>query len=131
MYYCVTFCRNLFLVKEGNSNYQLLSDCFNIVYRSLLLLGCNMAPETTRKRIVFLTALTMGMVLYWLWEAMLISYFSAAKLTLPFNNLEELLIQSDSKVLKRLTILFNKHNKFGNMNDASLIHMNFILARSC
>ena len=61
-----------------------------------------MAPETTRKRIVFLTALTMGMVLYWLWEAMLISYFSAAKLTLPFNNLEELLLQSDSQVLQAL-----------------------------
>jgi hypothetical protein len=38
------------------------------------------------------------MVLFWLWRAVLICYFSDPKISIPFNNLEELLTKSDKKV---------------------------------
>ena len=39
-----------------------------------------------------------GMLIYWLWEAMLISYFSLPNIALPFNSMEELVTKSNLKV---------------------------------
>ena len=39
-----------------------------------------------------------GAVIYWHWEAMLISNLSTRVITLPFNGLETLLTQSDFKI---------------------------------
>ena len=82
-----------------------LSTCYCIVYRSLLMLGWNTTPETLRKRITFLFVLTGGMVFYWLWEAMLISYFSSPTTFLPFNSLEGFLTKSDKKVVIILILI--------------------------
>ena len=39
-----------------------------------------------------------GAVLYWHWEAMLISYLATRVITLPFNGIETLLSQSDFNI---------------------------------
>ena len=75
-----------------------LSDCYCLVYKSILMLGDTTAPQKMSRRITFITVLTGSMMLYYLWEAMLISYFSTPKIDLPFNSLEELLTKSDRKV---------------------------------
>ena len=111
-----------FAVRKFNSTSLLVSESFNIVYRSLLMLGCTTVPYSFRNRIVFIVILVMGMVLYWLWEAMLISYFSAANIILEFNNLEELLTKSKSKVNFKKFRFSNKvkskyHNLFILMLD--------------
>ena len=102
-----------FAVRKFNSTSLLVSESFNIVYRSLLMLGCTTVPYSFRNRIVFIVILVMGMVLYWLWEAMLISYFSAANIILEFNNLEELLTKSKSKVnFKKLDFLIKRNQSY-------------------
>ena len=62
------------------------------------MLGGNIAPQKISRRITFITVLAGSMLIYYLWEAMLISYFSTPKTVLPFNSLEELLTKSDRKV---------------------------------
>ena len=63
----------------------------------------------------------MGMVLYWLWEAMLISYFSLANMILEFNNLEELLLKSKSKV---------NYNKF-RLSSIAIVILDLICLVTC
>ena len=75
-----------------------LADGYLMVYKSLLMLGSNIRLDTLSKRISYLSILVGGMLLYWLWEAQLISYFSFPSKRLPFNNLEEFLTKSDKKV---------------------------------
>ena len=76
-----------------------LSDSYSIVYRSLLKMGLNNTPKNLRKRITFFSVLFGGMVTYYLWEAMLISYFSSPKTSLPFDSLQGFLTHSDKKVI--------------------------------
>ena len=90
--------KTFFSVRIFKSARVLMSENVNIVFRSVLMLGCDTVPDSFRSRIVFIVVLIMGMVLYWLWEAMLISYFSSANIILEFNNLEELLTKSKTKV---------------------------------
>ena len=75
-----------------------LSNCFGIVYLSILMLGWNKTPETFRKRLSFLSVMVAGMLIYWLWEAMLISYFSLPFIQLPFNSMDEFVTKSNFKV---------------------------------
>ena len=75
-----------------------LTNGYVVVYKAVLLLGANIRTDTLSKRISYLSVLACGMLLYWLWEAQLISYFSFPSKGLPFNNLEEFLAKSDKKV---------------------------------
>ena len=72
------------------------------MYRSLLGLRLSTAPKSQRHRLAFASLLISGMWLFWLWRAVLISYFAEPKILLPFHNFEELLYRSDKKV-KTLT----------------------------
>ena len=81
-----------------------LSDCYNAMFRSLLMLGVELKADSFRKRIAYSSILIAGMMLYWLWEAQLISYFSYPIKTLPYNNLEEFLERSDNKANKLFSI---------------------------
>ena len=60
--------------------------------------GWTITPQLLRKRITILSVTIGGMLCYYLWEAMLISYFSTPTTSLPFNSLEGLLTKSDKKV---------------------------------
>ena len=74
------------------------TDGYVVVYKCVLVLGSNIRTDTFSKRICYLSVLLCGMLLYWLWEAELISYFAFPSKRLPFNNLEEFLANSDKKV---------------------------------
>ena len=70
------------------------------MYRSLLGLRLSTAPKSQRHRIAFASLLISGMWLFWLWRAVLISYFAEPNIILPFHNFEDLLYRSDKKVGK-------------------------------
>ena len=104
-----------------------LSDGYLMVYKSLLLLGSNIRTDTLSKRISFLSVMIGGMLLYWLWEAQLISYFSFPSKQLPFNNLEEFLTKSDKKVFCNNTMIYLYliillHNSFHQIKYISANH---------
>ena len=62
------------------------------------MLGSDMRNDTLRARISCVTILVAGMLLWWLWEAMMISYFAVPSKAVPFNTIEEFLTKSDKKV---------------------------------
>ena len=90
---------------QSNGDDFSLSDCFCFMYKSLLMIGGTTAPQKISGRITFISVITGSMLFYYLWEAMLISYFSTAKTVLPFNSLEELLTKSDKKVRCKVNII--------------------------
>lgn len=96
--YQFTFLFRLLLDKTSGSPSWRLSECYVILYKSILMLGSNVRVDSLHKRISFLSMLFAGLLLYWLWEAQLISYFSFPVKSLPFNNMEEFLEKSDDKV---------------------------------
>ncbi|TRY71158.1 hypothetical protein TCAL_09674 [Tigriopus californicus] len=61
--------------------------------------GLSVTPNQARNRLVFLGILFGGTVIFWHWEAMIISYLAVRIPALPFNNLEELLSQTNKKIL--------------------------------
>ena len=81
----------------GNDTFS-LTNSYVLVYKSLLMLGSSSTPRKMRKQIAFISVVIMSMLFYYLWEAMLISYFSTPFKFQPFNSLEEFLLKTDKKV---------------------------------
>ena len=52
----------------------------------------------TLKDLIFFRIIVAGMLLFWHWEAMLISYLAARKTVLPFENVEELVRTSNFRI---------------------------------
>ena len=75
-----------------------IGESYVITYQSLLMLGYNTTANSLSQKITLLFIFFGGMILYWLWEAMLISYFAFPSKALPFYNLDEFLTKSDQKV---------------------------------
>ena len=63
-----------------------------------MMLGGDMRNNTLRSRLSCISILIGGMLLWWMWEAMMISYFAIPSKVLPFNTLEEFLTKSNKKV---------------------------------
>ncbi len=55
-------------------------------------------PEKPHGRIIFFSVVLFGTMVYYHWEAMIISYLSMRTIRLPFNSLEELLSNTEFKV---------------------------------
>ena len=62
------------------------------------MLGGDMRNNTLRSRLSCISILIGGMLLWWMWEAMMISYFAIPSKVFPFNTLEEFLTKSNKKV---------------------------------
>ena len=62
------------------------------------MLGCNAMPQTSSNRISFFTIFITGALVYWYWEAMVISYLAVRTVQLPINSLYDLLKKSKLKV---------------------------------
>ena len=75
-----------------------LGESYVITYQSFLMLGYNTAANSLSQKISLISIFFGGMILYWLWEAMLISYFAFPSKALPFYSLDEFLTKSDQKV---------------------------------
>ena len=74
--------------------------CYVAMFRSLIM-SHNFESHNSkiRRRICNLTIMVCGMLIYWLWEADLISNFAFPSTALPFTTLKGLLDNSDKKVI--------------------------------
>ena len=77
-----------------------LSDCYCFAYKTLLMQGWSKTPDSYQNRIAFVCIMIAGMLLYWHWEAMVISYLAVKKVVLPYTSFEQLLSVSSDKVRK-------------------------------
>ena len=67
-----------------------LGGCYIFLTKTLIMLGNPVMPSKSSNRIAFATVLIGGIVLYYYWEAMLISYLAVRKIELPLRTLEDL-----------------------------------------
>lgn len=87
--------------KPTNTDSFSIMDNYIIVMLSLLMQTWkHIAPKSTRKRIAFITVITAGMLIFFIWDAQLISYLSTPHYHLPFHSLHELLKKTNYKVHK-------------------------------
>ncbi len=59
--------------------------------------GWSPEPSAARNRVVFLCVASAGALVYWHWEAMIISFLAVRTIVLPFHSLEDLLENTDTK----------------------------------
>ena len=88
----------LFIGNGQEQNDWSLGNCYYLMYCSSIMLVPKLSEDTDRKRILFLGTVVSGMMLYWLWEARLISYYVVPTKDFPFNTLEEFLTRTSKKV---------------------------------
>ena len=77
--------------------------------------GWSQTPGSYQNRIVFVFVMIAGMLLYWHWEAMVISYLAVRKIVLPYTSFEQLLSSSSDKVQSRLCKPFIKIHNFNHV----------------
>ena len=63
------------------------SFCF--VAKTLMMLGNDVMPNLTSTRIAFASVICTSVMLYYYWEASIISYVAVKKITLPIKTLDE------------------------------------------
>ena len=75
-----------------------LSKCYCFFPATMVMWAWSATPNSYHSRIGFYVLLLAGTLLYYHWEAMLISYLAVRTIVLPFNSLEELAYQTDFNV---------------------------------
>ena len=84
---------------QQDSNRFTISHCFWFVAQSFMMRGDTILPNSNSNRIAFVIALVGGIVMYYNWEADLISYLTIKRIKLPFSNLQELAENSKYRVI--------------------------------
>ena len=87
-------------IRDPKSIFKECIKCYVAMFRSLIM-SHNFESHNSkiRRRICNLTIMVCGMLIYWLWEADLISNFAFPSTALPFTTLKGLLDNSDKKVI--------------------------------
>lgn len=60
--------------------------------------GWSVTPDLTLNRILFYSIMLGGSLVYWHWEAMIISFLAVRTTVLPFYSMEEMAQQTSFKV---------------------------------
>ena len=81
-----------------NNQHWTLGECVALTFRSLIMLGVHDILDTDRKKVLAVSMMWGGMVLYWFWESTLISYLIIPIKDFPFHSLEEFYTNTDMKV---------------------------------
>ena len=61
--------------------------------------GWKTQPTKKSGQLVFLCLVVFGLLTYYYWEAMLVSYLSARFIVMPFNSIPELITNTDYKIV--------------------------------
>jgi hypothetical protein len=75
-----------------------ISHIVMIILNGLLLQGTPFEPNKISSRIAFYVVFMLGLILYAGYSACLTSFLAVKKITLPFNDIESLLYESDFNI---------------------------------
>ena len=75
-----------------------LEESYGAVYVALLLLGSSHNPVKYSTRIVFVSMLLAAALIYWHWEAMLVSYLATRKTVMPFTTVTDMYLNTDFRL---------------------------------
>ncbi len=76
-----------------------LSKSYIYILSTLTMRGWSDLPFKTAARMAQYSLLVFGAMIYWHWEAMLISYLSTRVTILPYNSIPELLLTSQHRIV--------------------------------
>ena len=65
---------------------------------TLTMRGWSVMPSKTATQLALFSLLFFGTMMFWHWEAMLISYLATRVIVLPFNNIPELVSNSQFRI---------------------------------
>ncbi len=68
--------------------------------------GWSLMPSKLSAQIAAFALLFFGTMIYWHWEAMLISYLSTRVISLPFDNIPELISDTNFRIILRVGTSF-------------------------
>jgi len=87
-------------VGRKDENYKEFSwfKSYIFLLSALTMRGWDTQPTKNSGKVVFLSLLVFGLLTYYHWEAMLISYLSTRFTVLPFNNIPELITNTNFKI---------------------------------
>ena len=85
--------------KDGSTKKYAISDCLCFALKTLVLRDDGTNPKSGATRTAYASIVFGGIMIYYLWEAMLISYLSVKKVYMPFRTLEELEKTSNYKLV--------------------------------
>ena len=75
-----------------------LSESYVLVAKALIMRSTSSIPESYSGRVAVFTMMVIGALIFWVWEASLISFVSVRKIDLPIKTLHDLAENSDLKV---------------------------------
>lgn len=86
----IPICLYLVAKHSHDENVMSLGGAFAAVFVALILLGSPNDPNKYSTRILFLSIIVASALIYWHWEAMLVSYLATRKTVLPFSGIAEM-----------------------------------------
>ena len=91
----------------------------------MLILGAHNTLDTDRKKILAISMMWGGMILYWFWESCLISYLIIPTKDFPFLSLEEFYTKTNLKV-------YSKYFEYSlqSVNISYILQISFSLCNS-
>ena len=88
-----------------------LTDSYIFVFGAFFYMKCwDPIPNSYGSRFVFLLILISGVLVFYHWEAMLISYLAVVTNKLPFRSMEELMTNGNQKVT--LIVIFMDESNY-------------------
>ena len=85
--------------KDVSTKKYAMSDCLCFALNALLMRDHGTEPRSGATRTAYASIVFGGILVYYLWEAMLISYLSVKKVYMPFRTLEEFEKTSNYKLV--------------------------------
>lgn len=82
---------------DGRSTWS-TRECFALTLRSLVTLGSDNVLDTAQKKLITVSMMLGGMILYVFWDSTLICYLTLPKRDFPFHSMKEFYTNSDQKV---------------------------------
>ena len=84
---------------------------------TLTMRGWSVLPSKPAAQLALFSILFFGTMIFWHWEAMLISYLATRVIVLPFNNIPELVSNTQLRILVRPGTSHEDYFKFSQNPD--------------
>jgi len=75
-----------------------LAQSYGAVFVAMILLGSPNDPKNVSTRIIFLSILVACILIFWHWEAMLVSYLATRKIVLPFTTIADFYLNTNFRL---------------------------------
>ena len=89
-----------------------IEESYGAVYVALLLLGSSHDPVKYSTRIAFVCMLLAAALIYWHWEAMLVSYLATRKTVMPFTSVTDMYLNTDFRLALIPSTTFEDNFKY-------------------